>query len=262
MKRTTTTFLLIVILLGIYLNGCAPSKPVIEERVLSADRLIKKLEANRRKIKTFRGTGTITINTSELNAKSSFEVLIKKPDTLKISFFGPFNIDLAQAVVTSKDFLFYDIINNNVYRGNTKSSVIKQIMKIDISLDELVDALAGSVNLTDKLRIEPTSIELINDQYKLNYVDSIKSIVKSYFVRSDDLAISENSVMNLKGNTILHGKYSRFNLFEDVPVPYEINIENASNKQRLKLEYRNVEVNVNGFNFNINLPSDVKIIEW
>ncbi|MEW6196858.1 MAG: DUF4292 domain-containing protein [Bacteroidota bacterium] len=261
MKKSSLFLFVNYILLGFYLISCAPSKPVMEERILSADRLIKKLEANRRKIKTFRGTGIITVNSADLNAKSSFEVLIKKPDSLKISFYGPFGIDLAQAVITTKDFRFYDIINNTLYQGNVKSGVIKQILKIDLPLDQVVDALAGSVNLTDKLRIEPTSIEYLDDFYKLNYIDSVSMMEQIYLVRSDDLAVSEN-LIRANGKGLLEGKYSRFNLFEEVPIPYEINIENTSNKERLKLEYRNVEVNKNDFNFNLDLPDDVKIIEW
>jgi len=47
-----TVYLLIFLSAAIVFNSCVPSKPVDEERILPADRLIKKLEANRRKIKT------------------------------------------------------------------------------------------------------------------------------------------------------------------------------------------------------------------
>jgi len=81
-------------------NSCAPSKPTEKVRLMSADRLIKRLEANRRKVKTFNGNGSLMINSQSVNAKSSFEVMIKKPDSIKVSFFGPFGIDLAQVLIT------------------------------------------------------------------------------------------------------------------------------------------------------------------
>lgn len=58
-----------VILLIVYIIGCAPSRQFDDDRVLSADRLIKRLEANRRKVKTFRGTGLLNIQSNQLNAK-------------------------------------------------------------------------------------------------------------------------------------------------------------------------------------------------
>lgn len=261
--RNKFIFLPFVFLLGIILlSACSPSKPVETERVISVDRLIKKLEANRRKIKTFRGTGSISINSNSLNAKSNFEVVIKRPDSLKISFYGPFNIDLAQALITSKDFKFYDIINNNLYRGSNKSGVMKQVLKVDMSLNDLVDVLAGSVNLTDKLRKEPDKYESTEDFYRLIYADSINSVMNIYNVRSEDLAITESIVQKFNGTRLFEGKYSRFKSIDDVLVPLEINIEDFANKQRIKVEYRSIEVNKNDFSFKLELPNDVNIIEW
>lgn len=244
------------------LEGCAPSKPVIEERVISADRLVKKLEANRRKIKVFQGTGVLSINSSEVNAKSNFEVIIKKPDSLRVSFYGPFGIDLAHALITPKNFLFYDVINNTVYRGLMKSGIIKQILKIELPLNEVVDALVGSVNLTDKLRIEPNKYELLDGSFKMIYVDSSLNLETIYLVDENDLSITETQLKKIDGKLIMLGKFTRFSKYEDVPIPLEINLEDLANKQKLKVEYRKIEVNQSSSNLKLEIPSDVKIREW
>ncbi len=254
--------LLIVTALVFIAGGCAPSRQVSEERVISSDRLIKKLEANRRKVKTFRGTGALNIFSPDLTAGSSFEVIVKKPDSLKVSFYGPFGIDLAHALITPQDFQFYDVINNSLYRGKMRDGIMKQILKVDFSFDELIDALAGSVNLTDKLRIEPDRFEVDGDLYRLTYLDSLKKIEKVYSVRADDLAISENILKQFNGNILVEGKYSRFKSYEDVPIPQEIILNDIVNKQRLKVEYRKIEINRNDVDLLIDIPTDVKIREW
>lgn len=53
-NRKFYPYVFIVLLLS-FIIGCVPSKPVDEEKVFPADRLLKKLEGNRRKIKTFSG---------------------------------------------------------------------------------------------------------------------------------------------------------------------------------------------------------------
>ena len=74
---------------ALVITSCVPSKPVHDdEKILPADRLIKRLEANRRKIKTFQGTGILNINTPEINAKANFEVVLKKPDSVKVSIWA------------------------------------------------------------------------------------------------------------------------------------------------------------------------------
>ena len=97
--------------------GCAPSVTNLEEESLPYDRLVKKLEGNRRKIKSFVGTGVLNVESAELTAKGNFEVNIKKPDSISISIYGPWGIDLAHAMVTKRDFVFYDVMNNVVYKG-------------------------------------------------------------------------------------------------------------------------------------------------
>lgn len=246
----------------ILFNSCAPSRPTEEVRLMSADRLIKRLEANRRKVKTFNGTGSLMINSQSVNAKSSFEVMIKKPDSIKVSFFGPFGIDLAQVLITQNYFQFFDIINNTVYQGKMRQDIMKMLLKIDLPLDQVIDALTGSVNLTSKLRAEPDDYEADGNIYKLTYKDSVNSLESIYFIRNDDLAITQNLITNNTGRELLAGSYSRFKEFDEVPVPFEINLEDSKNKQKMKVEYRSIEVNQPLKNFILDIPNDAKVIEW
>lgn len=261
MKKSILIFSSIALLI-IIIAGCAPTKPISEERVLSADRLIKRLEANRRKIKSFNGAGLLSVSTNQINAKSTFQVTLKKPDSLKISFYGPFGIDLAHALITPANFEFYDVINNVLYKGKMRDEIIERVLKVNFSFNELVDALAGSVNLTDKLRLEPDNFANLGNSYVLTYFDLQNKLEKIYTIRSDDFAISENILKRIDGDVLVEGRYSKFKNYEDVPVPHEINLVDSANKQNLKIEYRQIVVNRNIGNLKLDIPSDVKIIEW
>lgn len=246
----------------VIITGCAPTKPITEERVLSADRLIKKLEANRRKIKTFNGAGLISVSSPQINAKSTFQVTLKKPDSLKISFYGPFGIDLAHALITPSNFQFYDIINNILYKGKMRDGIIERVLKVNFSFDELIDALAGSVNLTEKLRVEPDRFSNTGNTYVLTYFDFPNELEKIYTIRIDDFAISDNIIKTNDGKILMEGKYSKFKNYEDVPIPHEISLNDLVNKQNLKVEYKQIVVNKNSGDLKLDLPSDVKTIEW
>lgn len=246
----------------LYMDGCIPSKPVQEEQIVSADRLIKRLEANRRKIKNFVGNGTITIKTSEIDAKSNFQVQIKRPDTVKVAFYGPFGIDLASAIITQQNFQFYDVINNRLYRGKLKSGVMNDILKINISFEELLDLLTGSVNLTDKLRREPDKYETDSDQYNLTYYDSSASTASIYSIRRDDLGITGYKLNSFKGKKLVNADYSKFRKYEDTPVPFLIDVNELTNNQKIKIQYRSVDVNNEIGNLKLDIPNDAKIIDW
>ena len=191
MNRIVNNFL--VLLFGIFiLWGCSTEKKIsTTERVIPANRLLRKMEGNRRIIKTFRGTGTIFVKSEKFTGKTSFEILIKKPDSIKISIYGPFGIDVAQGLFSKDKFLFYDVLRNRAFTGKENEDVLQKLFKIDLSFEDLLDSFTGAVNLTNKLRKEPTKYEILDDVYILTYVDKAVNKKSVYRITKEDLKIVE-----------------------------------------------------------------------
>lgn len=244
-----------------YLTGCTATKPLEEEQSISAERIVKRLEANRRKIKSFVGTGTIFIITKELNTRSSFQVEIKKPDSLKVSFFGPFGIDLAYSLISQKDFQFYDVINNKYYKGKIRPGIIKDLMKINIPYDELIDAVTGSVNLTSKLRLEPQVTQKEDRTYELVYPDSASNILNTITIDIETMRITRFVISDLKGKISYQADYEAFRKADDVYLPFNISVNDKVNDQKLKIEYRNVELNKLTDKLKLDIPDDAKVTD-
>ncbi|HMN23458.1 MAG TPA: hypothetical protein PKE38_03105, partial [Ignavibacteriaceae bacterium] len=80
MKKISLMILFISNIL-ILLNGCVPSQPTEEFELLPSERLTNKLEANRRKIKNFEGTGTIFVNSAQMDNSATFRIVLQKPDS-------------------------------------------------------------------------------------------------------------------------------------------------------------------------------------
>jgi outer membrane lipoprotein-sorting protein len=253
------SLLVIITLLAIEFTACTSTQTVEQERVISSDRIIKRIEANRRKIKSFEGTGSIYIKTSELDTKSSFKVEIKKPDSLKVSFFGPFGIDLAFALISPKDFSFYDAINNRLYTGKVRPGIMKDLMKIEIPYDELIDAVTGSVNLTSKLRVEPIAKQISESEYELVYPDSSNNKLSKISIDAESYKILQYTITNLKGLVSYQAEYSQFTKIDDVLVPYQVNINDIANNQKLKIEYRRVDLNKLTDMLKLEIPDDAQI---
>ena len=254
----------IIVLLGfLFLIGCSSEKEITTTtKVIPAKRLIKKLEGNRRKIKTFEGTGTIHIKSEKFTGKTSFKISIKKPDSIKISIYGPFGIDIAHGIFSKNEFMFYDVLKNRVIIGENSKDVLKKMFKIDLSFEELVDAFAGAVNLTEKLRTEPSDYEILEDIYNLTYLDNEAKKKNIYRITKDDLKITEYLVTTLSNTELLSGEYSKFKIYEDVPIPLSLLIRNKTKRQSIKIEYKKIKVNEVIKSLKIKLPSDVKKIKW
>jgi outer membrane lipoprotein-sorting protein len=257
-------FLLFFILLNlaVILPGCVPSKPTEEVEILPSERLISRLEANRRRIRNFEGSGTIHIKSNKFNDNASFNVVLMKPDSIYLTIMGPFGIELAQALVTKEKFIFYDALQNTAYTGESNDQILRDIFKIDLSFNDLIDAFIGSVNLTEKLYKQPTEYNVDYDKYVITYVDSLTQESTQYKVDIRELGITNFEIKDPNGDLALEGKYSQFGLLDNVAVPYHIEVTNKKENQVVSIDYKSMHANQNDIYIDFKLPEDATVIKW
>jgi outer membrane lipoprotein-sorting protein len=253
---------LFVFITLIVIAGCIPSKPTEDYELLPSERLINKLEANRRKIKSFEGNGTIIVKTPTMDNSATFTVVLQKPDSIYLTIMGPFGIELAQALVTKENFVFYDALQNTAYTGSVNSNILQSIFRINLSFDDLLDAFVGSVNLTPNLYRPPDKYFVEGDKYVLTYLDSARENKTVYKVDVRQLGITDYQLFSIEGDQTLEGKYSKFELLENVAVPYKIQIQNIEDDQKIDIDYRKISVNKNNIQIDFKLPDDATIIKW
>ena len=246
----------------IYLEGCVPSKPLDDVEILPSERLLNKLEANRRRIQNFEGVGILTIQSEKYDNSANFRVVMHKPDSVYLTILGPFGIELAQALVTNDNYIFYDAIENTAYKGEVNEDILREIFKIDLSFSDLMDAFIGSVNLTKNLYKQPDKYEIDYDKYVLTYSDSVNRLTTIYEVDIRELSITDYKLKSFDGTVNIEGKYSDFELLENVAVPFNIVIHNFSDDQTLKIDYKNIVANQRDVYIDFVLPDDATIISW
>ena len=255
-------FLFAVFILFFLLEGCVPSKPTEEAEILSSERLINKLEANRRKIKNFEGVGTFDIQSEQFNDGATFQVIMQKPDSIYFSVLGPFGIELAQALVTKDNYIFYDVLHNTAYRGNLNDDILQNIFKIDLSFSDLLDAFVGSVNLTSNLYKEPSNYSIEGENYVLTYLDKERQLTWVYRVDIRELGITNFTLKSQNNQINIEGDYSNFELIDNVAFPFKIEVMNKVKNQKITINYKNISINDKRLRVNFELPDDANIIEW
>ncbi len=261
MNKIRYALLILPLVVLFFLEGCVTSKPTENFEPLPAERLVSKLESNRRNIINFEGSGTLHVNSTTINNSASFHVVLVKPDSIYLTIMGPFGIELAQALVTRDNFVFYDVLKNVAYKGKVDDSILKGIFKINLPFSDLVDAFIGSVNLTDRLYKMPNQYKVEGDQYVLTYFDSDSTNETIYKVSIRDLGITNYQVIN-NNNVELEGKYSQFGLINGVALPYHIEVENKQKNQSVTIDYRSMKSNKNNIYIDFKLPRDAVVIKW
>ncbi len=263
MKKILLSILALLLFVTLFhFNGCVPAQTSEDIEILPADRLVKRLEANRRKIRAFEGTGTIDIKSPAFTNSATFRVVMVKPDSIYFTVLGPFGIELAQTLVTKNDFTFYETLSNTVYRGNMSDDILETIFKVNLSFNDLIDALVGAVNLTDNLYKAPSTYQVVYDKYLIGYIDSTKNITYNYRVDVRDLGITDYSVKNSIGKVALEGEYSKFGILDGVAIPYRISVSNKNDNQVINITYKNISVNSRNIFIDFKLPADATVIQW
>ena len=262
MKKYSVIILLFFNFILIFISGCVPSKPTEKVEILSAERLVNKLEVNRMRIRRFEGNGTLIIKTPQMDNRASFKITLIKPDSLYLTIMGPFGIQLAQALVTNENFIFYDALHNTAYEGAVNQNVIKDIFRVNLPFSDLIDAFVGSVNLTKHLYKSPTKYAVDYDKYVLTYIDSVTHVTTIYRVDIRQLGITSFRVIDKLGDTMLDGKYSDFDYLESVAVPYNINVEDREDDQSVSIQYKKMTANNSDIYIDFQIPKDATIIKW
>jgi hypothetical protein len=76
------------------------------------------------------------------------------------------------------------------------------------------------------------------------------------------LSITDYLLNSFDGSVNIEGKYSDFELVENVLVPFSIVIQNKLNEQKLSIDYKNIVANKKGLNIDFSVPDDATIISW
>jgi hypothetical protein len=244
------------------LTSCSSPKQSESVELLSAERLINKLEANRRKIRSFEGTGSIYVKTPAFDNGASFRIVVQKPDSIYLSIFGPFGLELAQILVSKNNFTFYEAMHNTAYTGKLTDDILKEIFKIDLPLSELIDAFTGAVNFSTRLYKEPTLFTVVEDKYILTYVDSTAQTITRYTIDVKDLSIIATRIEDFKGNPLMESDYSSFVILETISAPQNILMKQESKRQSLNIEYSKINANRRNIKIDFSIPENADIIKW
>ncbi len=255
-----------VLLFGLIflLGGCSEKKIVRKNLRVPAERVMIKMEAKRRSVKTFSGKGTISVRTKFSDNKFNFLMKYKRPDSLYVAGFGPFGITIAEFILTDNSFEYYDDINNKVYRGEEPEKLIEKLFKINLTPIEFRSLLLGFANFNSDLRRKPFQYFDNEEDYDLIFIDSLKR-KREYKIDKKKLILNKFEASSGKvGAMNLEIKYYDFLSidFGKFDLPKRIKVVSEKPYSVLQIDYKEIEVNkkINSLKFMI--PKDARTVNW
>ena len=129
--------------------SCAPkpAEMLLDTHATDAETLISLVQQHQNQLQSVAGSGTVTFESPEIAGTAAFELSLKKPDSLLVTFEGPFGIDIGTLFVSPGKYLMYNSMENTVVTGAPTDAAIRSVIPFDLTLDQIVGAFSGSFQL-------------------------------------------------------------------------------------------------------------------
>ena len=197
-------------------TSCSPSKHLVKDLSLAVDEVLRRVRERDEYIKTLKGDGDITVESPEASNNGSFEVDLKKPDSLRIELNGPFGIHVGTLALSPQQFVFYNWREHNATVGKPDGTTLKSMFRMTLQYDEILGLFTGEFLSHD----ERDSLELfsvIDDLYVIRYRASAG--VKEYRIDPEAFSVASYRLLDANGKVMVLAIASRFDNEQGVNMP-------------------------------------------
>jgi len=157
----------------IALSGCAPTKELRRPQAnQSAQQVIDAVNSRRHTVSTLEAKGSISVESPSFASSGSFELRLRRPDSVLVVIEGPFGIHVASAFFANGRYTFYNSFKNEVMEGEVKGSTLPAFMNIQLAADDVIDTFCGTrtfladETLPDSFTVRDNSYVLLFRQKK------------------------------------------------------------------------------------------------
>jgi hypothetical protein len=208
-------------------------------------------------IRTLKGEGSITFESPEDSHSGSFEVFVKKPDSLRLELKGPFGIHIGTLALSAKEYLYYDWRNNIANRGAATGAPFSSLIRLALHADEIVRAFTGEF-LRDRPGDSLQSFQVQDDLYVLRY--HTDPGIQEYRVDSDAGSVASYRMLDSTGKADLIAMASRFDDRGVASMPRMLRVVDPRQRRSITITYSDMTLN-EPVRCSFVLPREAEVIE-
>lgn len=222
------------------LIGCAPTRKVVKERTLSLGEVVRLVQERNQQIRTMRGEGTITVESPEASGSGSFDVEVKKPDSLCMDLSGPFGIHVGTLVLSREQYLYYNWMDNAAVVGKPNGKTLNDLFRLRLEFDKILNAFTGEFPFpTNQDSVEQFTVE--NDLYFIRYHTGDE--VREYRIDGDAFVVRGYRIVDRAGKPVLTAMASDIDEDAEIVMPKLLRIVFPTERRSVTVAYDEVEFN-------------------
>jgi hypothetical protein len=235
--------ILTITLFGILFGaGCSSTRHIAAtERNLPPDDVLSRTLARDHRISTLQGEGSITIESPELSNSGSFDVDIRKPDSLRVKLNGPFGIYIGTLAMSPTQFVFFNARENIATVGQPDGRTLRSIFHITLKFDEILKAFTGEF-LSSLSRDSLDNFSTIEDQYVFRFRSAAG--IQEYRIDPDRFAVTSYRLLDADGKPSIIAVASRFDDDREIVMPGLVRVILPAERRSVTIAYSEIKTNV------------------
>ena len=250
----------LLFLVAVLLAGCASvSRPDLVGKTVNPETVRRIVRGNYEKVRSMTGSGTISVETPETAQSGSFEVFLRKPDSVLVKIEGPFGISVGSVLITREDFVFYNSLQNQLITGPLTSANLNRIFRVKLTFDELLSLFTGGSFLASD-DASPETVAVEENQYVLTYRDTDGS--RRYWLDPVSLLITRIQHLDPKGKLYFEERYEKFRTFGDASLPRFIRVTQHTSQRMIGVSFSSLAINTGGAPLVVDIPKNAERIRW
>jgi outer membrane lipoprotein-sorting protein len=188
---------------------------------------------------------------------AAFELALKKPDSLLVTFEGPFGIDLGTLFISREKYLMYNSMENKVITGTPSAAAIRSIIPFDLTLDQVIGAFSGSFPFpADPQTLQVYSVD--DDRFLLMF--RCGSNMCKYWVDNSTVVVTKYEMRDEHDALIMDAVSSSFAEDGAASAPKRIRIRFPSQERQLSVSYSSITLNEPDPSFSYSIPSNARTV--
>lgn len=259
MKWTRLLWVFVLVLNACPSGGALRRDPVTLDGIDVVE-IVRRNNAAANRLQSMRGVATLTLESPKSSNQFSAQIAVKYPDSVYVKIEGILGVDGLKASLNRETFVVYNIINRYVVRGRTSSAAIRNTFDYDVSFDEMMELLTGTVFL-DARKMGNGAILSTDSSYYVLTLDggSRKIWIDPYA----DYAVAKIHDYNTDRQLVLEREFTRFEKIDGHTVPRYVRVVRPMEKDFLSLYFdaREMNRNIKSSLFRISYPKNIEIIE-
>jgi len=228
-------------------------------RTVSPLQVHQTVSANQERMDSAVGDGTITIESPSIAQSGSFTLLLRKPDTLLVKLKGPFGIKLGSALLTSKDFQFYNSLENRLFSGETNARNLARILRVNLDFADVLNLFTGGVfHEEDSGMPDESGVE---DEHFF-FVYRVKDGIHKYLIDPQTLLIAKVQHVDAEGRLVFEQRFLNFQTIDGTVIPFNIRMIQPRERRMVSVVYSDVAFNKQDLDFTFTYPRNAERVRW